>query len=128
MELTNLGVSGGAITVPANTTTAWVGLPYTCDFEALDVAQEAARQKIVKEGVLSIEALDGLWIGESLLDMTGFGRWPATTPASAFTSTGTARVTISARWGLGGRVALQQRSAFPVTITAIEREVSGGGV
>ena len=128
-------VSGGSVTLPGPETYASVrvGLTYECTFESLDVAPDKERTKIVREALVEVLGSGGFWVGENPSNLVYWSRWPtatgvATGQGTTPLSTGTARVTISNRWGLGGRVAVQQRDPMPLTITAIQRELVSGGV
>lgn len=128
----DLTVSGGSVTLPyTSVAQVHVGLPYVCEFESLDVAEAREKQKIVKEVLIEVEGSRGVWIGETLEDMDYWYEWAQRTPADLFgaipLTTGVARVTVSGRWGLGGRVAVQQRAPLPLSIIAIQRELGVGG-
>jgi len=126
-----LTVSGGSVTLPRAGQKIHVGLPYTCSFESLDVQVDSEKQKIVKEVLVDVTYSKGMWVGESLDDLSSWTAWPQRQLAAGLgsvpLSTGTARVTVSGRWGLGGRVAVQQRDPLPLTIVAIQREMAVGG-
>lgn len=126
-----LVVTGGQVTLPQSATKIHVGIPYICSWESLDVPQDHAKQKICTEVLLYVTGTRGIFVGETLEDMNGWSEWPQRTPAlgsgSIPLSTGIARVTVSGKWGLGGRVAVQQRFPLPVTISAVQREVRVGG-
>jgi len=107
----------------------WVaGLPFEAEIELLDLPLEKLRAKTVKKVGIEVQGARGVYVGESRETMTeatvrhvtdGFG------PPKP--GDGVIEVLISSSWNKHGRVVLQQRAPYAVTVRGVTREVNLGG-
>lgn len=136
LEWTYLGtfpIQDGKVTfeVPSSigNSVFWVaGLPFEAEIELLDLPIEKLRAKAVKKVGIEVQGARGVYVGESRETMTeamvrhvtdGFG------PPKP--GNGVIEVLIASTWNKHGRVVLQQRAPFAVTVLGVTREVSSGG-
>lgn len=120
----------GSIDLQRTCTYAVVGLPYTCDFESLDVDMDdsegtsVGRLKTISSVTLKVEDARGFWAGTSfdqldearMLD-EAFGD----DPIPLFT--GEKRLSPDGSYDTSARVCVRQIDPIPLTISAIVPEV-----
>lgn len=117
-------VSGGTVTLPVAVRSFHVGLLFTCELEALDVALDVrSRQKTVSSVFFEVETRGALALGETSARLTSW------TPPAAFTvgEPDVARVHVQGSWGYKGRALLRTTQPRPCVVYALTREVEVGG-
>ncbi len=118
-------VTGGEITITPGVV-VHVGLPYTSDFETLEINVPGGetvrgRNKIVKEVDILVQDSRSIWVGQDADNMhevetrdadTGYQSPPGLL-------TGLTEATIASTWNEGGRVLIQQRDPLPLSILGV---------
>jgi hypothetical protein len=120
-------VENGSITLQNNAAVVHVGLPYTSDFETLDIAQMRERAKLIPKVNLLVESSRGIFTGP---DADRLFEWKQR--ATEFydepiaTYTGLVEVQTAGKWDKNGRIFVRQSDPLPVTILAAIPEVAMG--
>lgn len=126
-----LVVTGGAVDLPEPTpagVTVWVGLAYTCELEALDIAQERLKAKSVIRVALELDESFTCEVGQDFEHLT---RWRQRAVSDGYAppsaATGLAVINVRGTWDAYGRAALRQSLPLPVTVLGLTRDVDVGG-
>lgn len=123
-------VTAGSVVLPFPAAVVAVGLPYNCDFESLDMAQERSRQKVVKSVTVEVEGSRGGFVGQTL-DTDDLEELPVRAVEDTYGAVplATERITVpvSAAYSESGRVAFRQSAPLPVALLGITRDVEFGG-
>lgn len=114
---------------PAAYVRCYIGMPFTCDLETLDVpTSEKARMKTVTRVGFEVESSRGLWVGQ---DFDHLVEWRQRQVVDGYGSpadlTDFVAVNVPGKWAESARAALRRVDPFPVTVLGITREVDGGG-
>lgn len=124
-------VTGGAITLQRTCTYAVVGLPFTCDFESLDIDGEdsegtsVGRLKNISSVAVKVEDTRGFWMGrdfDHLDEIRMLDEDYGDSPIPLFT--GEKSMTIDGGYETSARVCIRQTDPIPLTISAIVPEVT----
>lgn len=108
----------------------YVGLPYQCDLELLDVVttDSRAKQKTVVQVGFEVDNAVGLHLGQ---DADHLVEWRQRRVADSYGAIGAATelvvVPVNGKWDRAARAFLRQTLPAPVTVTGILREVDVGG-
>ena len=123
-------VTGGEITLGRTCTYAVVGLPYTCDFETLDIDFDDAegtsvgRLKTLSSATLKVEDTRGFWAGpdfNTLDEARMLDESYGDDPAPLYT--GEKTINLDGGFDTSVRVCVRQIDPIPLTISAIVPEV-----
>ena len=120
-------VSGGKITLDTPAMRVWVGLPYVCDIETLDMAMPNGvplqdKLKNISQVVLQMEATRGIKVGPTFDKLTEMKQGASyTAPPAGFT--GPVAVVVDTMWSTGGHVCVRQDYPLPTSIQAIVPQV-----
>lgn len=134
-------VTNGTVTLDKCYAVIHVGLPFTCDFETLDIDSPsgqtlAPRKKLIRRVHLQLENSRGLWLGgsaptgtdplENLVEMKLRSNETYDQPTRLFT--GKKTVEIQSSWNSNGRIFIRQVDPLPFTLLSVtpEGEVEGG--
>jgi len=121
----------GHITLNRTCTYAVVGLPFTCDFESLDIDAEdnegtsVGRLKNLSEVIVKVEDTRGFWMGrdfDNLDEIRMLDEANSDNPIPLFT--GEKTMTIDGGYATSVRVCIRQTDPIPLTISAIVPEVT----
>lgn len=135
---TTITVSGGAITLPRAYAVITIGMPYSSDWQTLDIdtAQQESligRRKLTNRLELYLESSRGLFAGPVEPDDDGTTGLKEVLPQNATTAatpgdfeTGPQEVVVLSKWDPSGRIFLRQVDPCPVTICAIAPVVEVG--
>lgn len=126
-------VTNGRVTIPRPAIYAHVGLPYTCDFETLDLTLQnqptfLSNQKRVNELTVICEESRGFLAGtdeQHLYEIKQRNAENYNEPIQL--KTGQIEVSIAANWEKPGRVFIRQSDPLPVTILGVLLNVQAGG-
>lgn len=126
-------VTDGEITLDRPGGVVHVGLPYTSDFETLElnvIGSETVRdrQKIIPKVTLLVDKTAGIWAGPSFdrLEMWRPREFEAYGEPTTLL-TGAASIDVSTNWGESGRVCARQTDPLPITILGVIPELKVGG-
>lgn len=124
-------VEGGSITLQRTCTYAVVGLPFTCDFESLDIDGEdsegtsVGRLKNISSVIVKVEDTRGFWAGRDfshLDEIRMLDEAYGDSPIPLFT--GEKQMTLEGGYETSARVCIRQSYPLPLTISAIVPEVT----
>ena len=127
--VTDLVVSGGAVTLPRKYGRVHIGLKYISEIETLNIATRAQSQtkqtiadmhKRVAGVTVRFYRSRGMWIGPSKTELTEMKQRELEKygePTGLLT--GDKKVPLPSRWGTEGRVFIRQRDPLPLHIVAI---------
>jgi len=118
----------GTLEIPLEATNITVGLPYRCTIELLDVAGARPQTKSVRRALIEVEGSRGMWVGEDDEHMTEWRQRSVSDdydPMPEFT--GMVEMTMSSTFNEHGRITIEQRAPFPLTVLAVTRDVEVGG-
>lgn len=108
----------------------YVGLPFTCDLELLDVISTGTRaqQKTTVKVGFEVDNATGLMVGQDFNHLT---EWRQRRVADSYGAVGAATelvvVPVLGTYDKAARAVLRQSQPLPVTVTGILREVDVGG-
>jgi hypothetical protein len=122
-------VTAGAITLTRPFEVIHVGLPYTSEFETLDLENPAGqtlidKRKRVNRVTLMVQASRGIFAGQTLSDALNILREfkdplsPTQYGVAPALITGPIEIMLSATWNNNGRVAVRQTDPLPIAILA----------
>lgn len=130
-------VDSGAVTtispIPKNSGSNaifFIGLPYTCEMETLDVpgSEVQTKQKQVISIAFEVDRSRGLWVGQ---DSDHLVEWRQRTVGAGYdtisAATETVKVLVQGKWSMAARAFLRQTEPIPVTVLGVTREVDVGG-
>lgn len=124
-------VANGSITIPRASGRILAGLPYTCDFETLNIEQGQptmqGRYKTVQEVVIRVKDTRGLAIGPDatrLVDVKE--RFDENYGYPTTLKTGDERVLLDPSWNSNGRVFVRQSYPLPATVVALFPRIDVG--
>ena len=125
-------VSSGAITLDRPYGVIHVGLPYTPDFELLDlevIGTETIsdKQKSVQSVTLLVEESRGLFAGIDADHLTEWKQRTAADGEGVPVQTGKVEITLGATWNNHGRVFVRQKDPLPLTILSATPHIMAGG-
>lgn len=124
-------VSGGEIELGRTCTYAVVGLPFTADFESLDIDGEdgegpsVGRLKNISSVIVKVEDTRGFWAGrdfDHLDEIRMLDEAYGDSPIPLFT--GEKQMTLEGGYDSSVRVCIRQQDPIPLTISAIVPEVT----
>lgn len=117
----------GEVTIDEAADVLHVGLPFTPLLETLNLAGWRTKQKNVKKVWIEHERTRGMFVGEPNGTLREwFQREVSGDYDPLELETDTAEVTIQASWNKHGRVVIEQRSPFFLTVLGVTREVDVG--
>ncbi len=131
--VTGLTVTSGAITLPAETTMAHIGLPITAQLQTLPIALEMqgfgqGRVKNVNTAFMRVYRSSGISIGpgaDKLVEYKQRTSEPYGSPPAL--KSDEIEVVLSPSWSRGGQVVVQHDTPLPLTVVSLSFDVAIGG-
>ncbi|MHC8321204.1 phage tail protein [Pseudomonas sp. GB2N2] len=126
-------VTGGSVSIQRPAMLVHIGLPYTSDFETLDLTLSnqpnfLSVQKRINDVTIICEESRGMFAGSDVDNLYEFKQRNSENYNDAIALlTGQAEILISARWEKPGRVFVRQVDPLPTTILGVMFNVQAGG-
>lgn len=126
-------VSGGSVVIGDPVLVAHIGLPYTSDFETLDVTLQnnqtfLANKKRINQIDVLVQESRGIFAGSDADHLYEFKQRSTENYGEPIDLlTGRAEISVSARWDTEGRMFIRQTDPLPLTILGVMPNVQAGG-